>query len=71
MRFSRIALVVTAVGGLAFPSAKTTSAQSVAGFLIGKFQNFRQTSSVAPVADGAQPFQFVSEVLPGTATLNS
>jgi len=71
MSFARFALVAATVGGLSFSGLESTSAQSVAGFAIGKFQNFRQTSSAAPVADGAQPFQFISAVLPGSATLNS
>lgn len=45
------------------------SGQNVAGFLIAKSQNFRQTSSAAPVADAAAPFQFVSVVFRGAAML--
>jgi hypothetical protein len=47
------------------------AAQNVSGFLLGKIQNFRQTSPVAPVVDSAQPFQFGSVITMGTATINS
>ena len=43
----------------------------MAGFLHGKIQNFQQTSSAAPVANAAQPFQFGSLITMGTATINS
>ena len=49
----------------------TSHAQSVAGFVHAKIQNFQQTSSAAPVPDAAQPFQFGSLVNQGTATINS
>ncbi len=45
--------------------------QSVSGYVLGKIQNFRQTSIAAPVVDTAQPFQFGAILTPGTATINS
>jgi hypothetical protein len=57
---------------LAFFFASTAvQAQSVAGFVHAKIQNFQQTSSAAPVANPTQPFQFGSIVNRGTATINS
>ncbi|MEO5720076.1 MAG: dockerin type I domain-containing protein [Chthoniobacterales bacterium] len=49
----------------------TSHAQSVAGFVHAKIQNFQQTSSAAPVLDAVQPFQFGSLLNQGTATINS
>jgi hypothetical protein len=52
-------------------SASTSFGQNVSGFLLGKIQNFQQTSPSAPVVNAAQPFQFGSLITPGTATINS
>ena len=52
-------------------SSTASFGQSVSGFVLGKIQNFRQTSSVAPVVDATQPFQFGALISPGTATINS
>jgi hypothetical protein len=52
-------------------SSTTSFGQSVSGFVLGKIQNFRQTSSAAPVVDSVQPFQFGGLITPGTATINS
>ena len=52
-------------------STTAASAQHVGGFIHAKIQNFRQTSSAAPVVDSAEPFQFGSLVSMGTATINS
>lgn len=52
-------------------SAPAASGQSVSGFLLGKIQNFQQTSSAAPVATSTQPFQFGGLINAGTATINS
>ena len=52
-------------------TAAPSHAQSVAGFVHAKIQNFQQTSSAAPVPDAAQPFQFGSLLNRGTATINS
>src|SRR5438552_18702477 len=52
-------------------SATAGYGQSVSGYILGKIQNFRQTSSAAPVVDATQPFQFGALLTPGTATINS
>ena len=52
-------------------SAASSLAQNVSSVVHGKIQNFQQTSSAAPVANAAQPFQFGSLILQGTATINS
>jgi Dockerin type I domain len=52
-------------------STAASFAQNVGGFLIGKIQNFQQTSSAPPVVNSAQPFQFGSLITVGTATINS
>lgn len=52
-------------------SSSSGFAQSVGGFLIGKIQNFQQTSAAAPIMNSAEPFQFGSLVTMGTATINS
>lgn len=54
-----------------FLTAHSSLAQSVAGFVHAKIQNFQQTSSAAPVSDAAQPFQFGSLLNQGTAAINS
>ena len=66
-RFVRVALVF----GLLAISSTNSFGQSVSGFILAKIQNFRQTSSSAPVVDAVQPFQFGSLISPGTATINS
>src|SRR3954452_7456163 len=63
-RWTLLVLALTVTAGTSF-------AQNVAGFLHGKIQNFQQTSSAAPVANAAQPFQFGSLITMGTATINS
>ncbi len=55
---------------LTLPTA-SSFAQNVSGFLLGKIQNFQQTSSAAPVVNAAQPFQFGALITMGTATINS
>ena len=52
-------------------SAGSSFAQNVAGFVLGKIQNFQQTSSAAPVMNATAPFQFGSIISMGTATINS
>src|SRR5436189_2961267 len=52
-------------------STGTIFAQNVAGFVLGKIQNFQQTSSAAPVMNATAPFQFGSIISMGTATINS
>ena len=54
-----------------FLTSGTSHAQFVAGFVHAKIQNFRQTSTAAPVLDAVQPFQFGSILSAGTATINS
>jgi len=46
-------------------------AQNVNGFVHAKIQNFRQTSSAAPVSDAMAPFQFGSLITMGTANITS
>jgi hypothetical protein len=65
--FARWALAIL----LLTASTATSLAQNVAGFIHGKIQNFQQTSSAAPVMNSAQPFQFGSLIMMGTATINS
>ena len=60
--FSLIALIVSATAGFA---------QNVGGFLLGKIQNFHQSSPVAPVVDPTAPFQFGSLITMGTANILS
>ena len=52
-------------------AVEQTSAQNVGGFILGKIQNFQQTSSAPPITDSMQPFQFGSLITMGTATINS
>src|SRR5436189_6248572 len=52
-------------------SRTTVFSQNVAGFLLGKIQNFQQTSSAPPVMNATAPFQFGSIISMGTATINS
>src|ERR1700690_4240447 len=52
-------------------STATSFAQNVAGFVLGKIQNFQQTSPAVPVVNSAAPFQFGSLISMGTATINS
>src|SRR5437762_3805516 len=52
-------------------SAGSSFAQNVAGFVLGKIQNFQQTSPAAPVMNATAPFQFGSIISMGTATINS
>jgi hypothetical protein len=60
--FSLIALIL---------SGTASFGQNVAGFLLGKIQNFHQSSSAAPVIDPAAPFQFGSIISMGTANIAS
>ncbi len=39
--------------------------------MLGKIQNYQQSSSAAPVANATQPFQFGGLINAGTATINS
>ncbi|MEP6822219.1 MAG: dockerin type I repeat-containing protein [Chthoniobacterales bacterium] len=69
-------LSIAARGFLLLASALALSSpaafgQSVSGFLLGKIQNFQQTSFAAPVANSTQPFQFGGLINAGTATINS
>ena len=52
-------------------TAATGSGQTVGSFVHAKIQNYRQTSSSAPILDAAQPYQFGSLVTRGTATIDS
>lgn len=52
-------------------SCQSAFSQEVGGFLLGKIQNFQQTSAAAPVSDSVQPFQFGALITAGTATINS
>lgn len=46
-------------------------AQNVGGFLLGKIQNFDQSSPAPPVMDPTAPFQFGSIITMGTANIAS
>jgi hypothetical protein len=54
-----------------FLVSPAVQAQSVAGFVHAKIQNFQQTSPAVPAVHPTQPFQFGSIVNRGTATINS
>ena len=67
LRSARAALLALAL----LAGAQTAAAQTIAGFVHRKVQNFEQTSPAAPVASSAEPFQFGSIVSKGFATINS
>jgi len=52
-------------------TAASSFGQTVGSFAHAKIQNFLQTSTSTPIIDSAQPFQFGSFVLQGTATIES